>query len=168
MITKWLTVVTAATCMIFSSDARADTCSPTLQFTVGKDSPVQLQIGSTVQTPLRYPDLNRRFILEGRSPTNDISCEFKASIQMFCRDYDHMGQEVILSPWKVISQGKDGGHNQCVWDVGWTLSNAGMVAVPEECSDTVQVKVKFEAVVRNKGKLQVVDIQEGERGCGKR
>lgn len=164
-------VLLVMACGLLVLDARAEVCPTHLQFTISKDSGTNVPLGiesSQFAGPGSGDSrFSKRFIFEGRAIGNDISCTFKVSFQAYCLDYDHMAQDVILSEWKVIGQARDGGHNQCVWDGAWRIEGLDSLTIPPECQGIASVRLKYEANVKNKGKLQVVNIFSGEKGCGK-
>lgn len=147
-------------------DAKAELCDEHRQFTIDRDAVGRVSLLSSfgiVRESVVHEE--HRFILEGRSATNDLTCDFRSSYQLYCGDYGE--GEVVLSNWQPVASAHKGGQNQCVWDVAWRLTDLDKVVLPTSCHGLLSVRYKYEATVKNTGKLQVVDLYLGLKGCGK-
>lgn len=155
------------TCVITAAlDAKADVCDDHRQFTVDRNATTVVSLLTSfgiVRESVVHEE--HRFILEGRSANNDLVCDFRSSYQLYCADYGE--GEVVLSNWQPVANAHKGGQNQCVWDVAWRLTDLDKVVLPTSCHGLLSVRYKYEATVKNTGKLQVVDVYNGLKGCGK-
>lgn len=162
---RWRGLLVVACAITAALDARADVCESRSKFTVDRNTSTEVVLLYKDDFIL-LPTLERnyRFILEGRAAQNDIGCDFHLSYQLYCPDFGDGA--VNITEWRTISRAHKGGMNQCMWDVSFKLNDLDKIERPPTCR-LMSVKHKVEATVRNKGKLQVVDVDYGIKGCGK-